>query len=429
MSDTRIGWMVFLGIALAMIARTPAAALALDDAPAPSPFRSMNYDEALAAAAESDTPLLVYATAVWCGPCRIMEQTTWVDERVVERLRDSMVAIKLDVDEEPETARKLAVRAMPTMIVFVDGEEFDRKVGLQTAEQMLEWLDGVERGERGVDALRRRIAEHEQRDVDIEARLTLAQELLVAGDHEHSTREYVWLWRNMLDHDPAYTGVRVSFMASSMKELSEMHEPAAEAFGAIRDEVEAILRSDEAEMSHLVDWVTLNEVVGDDERTLAWFDRVKDDPEAENSIYRVRTRLERVLREHARWADLGSILANPVVDARRTLATTRFAEHPPNGSGEADPNNRGWLARRHAISELSLLYGACLAAGREDEANEVAAILLDAAVEPEAKLSLVGWAVHVGEIRPVHREWLDEVGDHPDAAELRAAVEDAGASR
>jgi thioredoxin-like negative regulator of GroEL len=51
------------------------------------------------------------------------------------------------VDAEPATAKQLEIRAMPTVIAFKDGVEFDRAVGLKQPAELLSWLDGVMWGE------------------------------------------------------------------------------------------------------------------------------------------------------------------------------------------------------------------------------------------------------------------------------------------
>ena len=84
---------------------------------------------------------------------------------------------------------------------------------------------------------------------------------------------------------------------------------------------------------------------------------------------------------------------------------------------------------RRAIDDVARIHGACLAAGRDEEAASVAKILLDAFDTPAARLALVRWAVLTESTRPQHREWLDEIGDFEDAAEMRRAVEGAGELR
>ena len=76
---------------------------------------------------KSTVPVLVDFWAVWCGPCRMI--APFVDE-LAKEYGDSILVAKLDTDANPHTAIKLGVMGIPTVIVFKDGKEIDRQVGV-----------------------------------------------------------------------------------------------------------------------------------------------------------------------------------------------------------------------------------------------------------------------------------------------------------
>jgi thioredoxin 1 len=87
----------------------------------------------------ADRPVLVDFWAEWCPPCKAMDPI--LDQLTVD-LADKVKIVKLDVDSNPSTTVRYNVRAMPTLIVFKDGEPVDYKVGAgQSRAQLIKWLE------------------------------------------------------------------------------------------------------------------------------------------------------------------------------------------------------------------------------------------------------------------------------------------------
>ena len=81
--------------------------------------------------------VLVDFWANWCGPCRALAPTI---AELAQEYSGKVLIGKLDVDENPATAEKFQVFSIPTMIVFKDGQEADRIVGLCTRNKITEAL-------------------------------------------------------------------------------------------------------------------------------------------------------------------------------------------------------------------------------------------------------------------------------------------------
>lgn len=90
-------------------------------------FSQAEFDKAVPAAPIA----MVDFWAQWCGPCRMLAPTV---EKLGEDYEGKALIGKVDVDEEPELARRYGVMSIPTVIFFRDGAEFDRKVGLMDEE-------------------------------------------------------------------------------------------------------------------------------------------------------------------------------------------------------------------------------------------------------------------------------------------------------
>ena len=85
-------------------------------------------------------PVLLYFTAAWCGPCQQMRGATWSDAGVESKLRD-FVPVKVDVDQDPQTAMRFGVDSMPTFLVQdKDGNIVNRTSGFMPADVFLNWI-------------------------------------------------------------------------------------------------------------------------------------------------------------------------------------------------------------------------------------------------------------------------------------------------
>jgi thioredoxin 1 len=75
--------------------------------------------------------------APWCGPCKMIAP---VLEELDSEMGDKVKIVKVDVDENQETASKYGVMSIPTLIVLKDGEEVDKVIGFQPKEALAELL-------------------------------------------------------------------------------------------------------------------------------------------------------------------------------------------------------------------------------------------------------------------------------------------------
>ena len=84
---------------------------------------------------KSEVPVLVDFYAQWCGPCKTMNP---VLEQVKQEIGDAIRIEKVDVEEYPAESMNYSIRAIPTFILFVNGEQVWRHTGLSTADKLVE---------------------------------------------------------------------------------------------------------------------------------------------------------------------------------------------------------------------------------------------------------------------------------------------------
>jgi thioredoxin 2 len=88
----------------------------------------------------SPLPVLVDAWAAWCMPCRTIAP---VIEELAAEMTGRVRVAKLNVDENPATASRFDLRSIPTLLIFKDGREVDRIVGVHPKAEILRRLGQV----------------------------------------------------------------------------------------------------------------------------------------------------------------------------------------------------------------------------------------------------------------------------------------------
>ena len=82
--------------------------------------------------------VLVDLWASWCGPCRMLAPV--IDE-LSEELKGRVIVGKLNIDDYTEFAIGMGVMSIPTLILFRDGEEAGRMIGVQPKQAILDMID------------------------------------------------------------------------------------------------------------------------------------------------------------------------------------------------------------------------------------------------------------------------------------------------
>lgn len=89
---------------------------------------------------ESDIPVLADFWASWCGPCQMM---TPVLDAVAQKMEGSLKVVKINTDENIMTAQRYQILAIPSLLVFKNGEVVERIVRFKPQDQLEAQLQNI----------------------------------------------------------------------------------------------------------------------------------------------------------------------------------------------------------------------------------------------------------------------------------------------
>ena len=96
---------------------------------------TVKQDEFDARVLHAPAPVIVEFGAQWCAPCKRLEP---ILEKLAEEWNGKISILHVDVEDSPDIAMRYFVMNLPTMILFANGKEQERLVGLQPRERIVE---------------------------------------------------------------------------------------------------------------------------------------------------------------------------------------------------------------------------------------------------------------------------------------------------
>jgi thioredoxin 1 len=88
----------------------------------------------------SDKPVIVDYWAEWCGPCKMIAP---ILDEIADEYEGRLTVAKINIDDNQETPQKYAVRGIPTLMIFKEGQVAGTKVGALSKSQLSAFIDSV----------------------------------------------------------------------------------------------------------------------------------------------------------------------------------------------------------------------------------------------------------------------------------------------
>jgi len=94
----------------------------------------VNEDNFQSEVLQASLPVLVDFTAVWCGPCKMLDP---VVKQLASEWADKLKVVKLDIDDNPNLTMQYQVMGVPTLMLFVKGSPSQRVTGYQPKDRLV----------------------------------------------------------------------------------------------------------------------------------------------------------------------------------------------------------------------------------------------------------------------------------------------------
>jgi thiol-disulfide isomerase/thioredoxin len=355
-----------------------------------APFSDLSFEAASKQAAQTGKIVLVDFYTTWCGPCKMLDKTTWTDAAVIQLLEQKTVALRLDAEKEAALSKRYKIAAYPSVLLLKpDGTEIDRLVGYKEPKAFMEDFNAALQGKDSIARARDQLTAAGTNDPS--ARMQFGTALAQKGKDAEALTEFLWCFDHGLEASPSFVGVRLSFLLMYINNLAAHYPPARQALETRRDERQAKVAAGSTDFRTIQDLVSLNKTLGQEEKNLAVFDQL---PAGSKTRGLISPLLTEQFLEAKRYADVlegtdGKTAFSKAVDRFNMVLNSLGKDNPMRERTEAN-------FRQMTINKGAQSFEALAGLNRNQEGRDLAGQILKFDSSPDTRTLLAQAAQRAG---------------------------------
>ncbi len=338
-----------------------------------APFQKMPFEQALKMAGEQGKIVFVDFYTTWCGPCKLLDRTTWRDERVVQWLSTYTIPLKINAEEAKRLARTYRVESYPDLVFLnADGHILNRLSGYRDADTFLREAKAVLAAGPGLPG------RPTQKQISPMERMREGSQQVKEGKYEEALASFLWSY----DHgreDQSFISLRSSYLLRALADLGQHYPPAIKALQERARPLREKIQAGSASRFEVMEWFTLNRALRREGDFLELYEQIRESTPTSPVLVFMKPRIFSLLLGQKRYEDLKR---DYDLEQWAAEAEARYARSDVKNTGGPD------IGKRLLLMELGQVYRIYRALAMEAQAANIATRVLAADQGPEGAFCL-----------------------------------------
>lgn len=375
-------------------------------------FKDLKFEDALVKADQEGKVVFVDFYTDWCGPCKLLDKTTWRDPNVIEFLNQYTIPLKINAEGKRNISSRYHIQAYPSLAyINPDGKLLSMTKGYKTSDVLMREARQILGASISLTNVANMVkGSHAENPM---MRMKYGRMLLSQNRYKAAQEQLMWAWDHGVEKNDTFADVRNTFLVDDLKQLCDSFEPAKAQLSERILPLQEQVKGGNASTSAIWELVNLNKALGQGKQSLVLFDQLREKhPETARELGLAA--YDHFL-ETKRYQDADSLQAAKariVLDLQTYSQRNQTAANLPAKQKEASIKGN----RMQLVRDMGKTYQLLLGLNRPGDAADLVSNLLkvDASNETyfvlakNALLSGASTAEHVAQAKRV----FDQAGKH-----------------